>query len=381
MVLWAALALSIVAGLSAGEERAWGEAKGALQVSLVAGPEVPFRGAFQVRAGLRPFDEAVALPPQADVFAWVFVAQDGGDGKKGYFTEKLRIEPAEAWPKELPPAKVIEFKAQDIAATGLYVYRKGIKVLHGYPIMDAPDEKIERAGTLAQILVPGKASLRLMLCLPRDKDRSVLVTSNTVEVLVVAGNAQQAKVAELLKQFDRDAFAAKTAHEAAVKLGPEIVPDLVRAVRLPQRPEYSRLWLATTIADIPGEQSVAALTELLQDPVPGLRGVIAYYGPKQKNDALDKLILTQAKSGRDGQFTAYALLGFMVFRTTVPPELLAAGLESSDPRARSTAVSAIGGSANDFNIARLKTLVKDKDDRVRGAAQKVLEIMEKARKE
>jgi hypothetical protein len=159
------------------------------------------------------------------------------------------------------------------------------------------------------------------------------------------------------------------------------VPELVRAVKVLKRPDYSRLWLATAIADIACENSAAALAELLNDPLPSVRGVVGYHGPKQKNANLDKLIISQAAASHDSSLISYALLGFLVFRDSVPQELLKAGLESSEPQARNAAAGALAASASDFNMQRLRELVKDKDARVSATAKNVLAIMEKARQE
>jgi hypothetical protein len=375
--LWTAL-------LGAGEDQSWGKADGELQISLAAASEVTAGGRFELRMSLKTADvDSVALPAFDTVFAWLFVAQGSDDARKGFFTEKLKFEPAQEWPKQLPPEKPFEFRPQDAAGATVYPFRRGQKMLHGYPIIDAPEEKVVPAGKLAAALTPGKASLRMMFCIPRGSDRPLLLTSNTVQLQVVAPDAAQFSpaVAALLKDFDRDAFGGKAAHEAAVKLGATIVPELVRAVKVQKRPDYSRLWIATAIADIASKDSVAALTELLDDPLPSVRAVVGYHGPKQKNAGLDKLIVSKAATSRDGNLISYALLGFLVFRDSVPPELLKAGLESSDPHARSAAATAISNSASDFNMQRLRQLANDKDERVRTTAKNILAIMEKARQE
>ncbi|MCY3022815.1 MAG: hypothetical protein NTW87_27870 [Planctomycetota bacterium] len=370
--------------LAAGEAQMWGKADGELQISLAMASEVTAGGAFEVRLSIKTADvDSVTLPALDTVFAWLFIAQDSDDGKKGCFTEKLKLEPAQEWPKQLPPEKPLEFKPKDVAGATVYPFHKGQKTVRGYPVIDAPDDKVEPAGKLAAVLTAGKASLRMMFCIPRGNDRPLLLTSNIVQLQVLSPDAAQFSpaVAALLKDFDRDAFGGKTAHASAVKLGAAIVPELVRAVKVQKRPEYSRLWIATAIADIVSANSVAALTELLDDPLPTVRAVVGYHGPKQNNEKLDKLIVSKAATSRDGNFVAYALLGFLVFRNSVPADLLKAGLESDDPKARNTAVSALTNSANDFNIQRLRALANDKDQRVRATAQKVLAIMEKARQE
>ena len=71
---------------------------------------------------------------------------------------------------------------------------------------------------------------------------------------LLATNAHTA-TANLLQKFNRDAWAAQKAHDAAVKIGVSILPDLIAAATERSRPGYARMWLVTAIADIPDKQS------------------------------------------------------------------------------------------------------------------------------
>jgi HEAT repeat protein len=205
------------------------------------------------------------------------------------------------------------------------------------------------------------------------------VASNTVEILVappelnlLSAEARQAFLADLRSRFHRDAWSAMAAHDLAVKLGPAVVPELIEAVNDRTAPDFARMWLATALCDIPDARAVAALGKLLDDGLAGVRQVVGYHGPKQRDGGLDERILAVAQTGKDANYTGLALLGFLVFRGQAPEPLIRASLESEDARTRATAGQALKHHANDFNIERLTGLLKDKDPRVRAMAASLL---------
>ncbi|HEY3319366.1 MAG TPA: HEAT repeat domain-containing protein [Planctomycetota bacterium] len=360
----------------------WGESKGGLQSSLSAG-ELTAGAKFEIRLSLRNQGAAaVTLPAGKDVFGWLFISQQSDEGKKAYFTDKLLVTEGIEWPAELKTDKVVEFKPRDLGEASVYKFEKGLKMSGGYPV--APDGgEFKAAGKLGALMSPGKASGKLFLFFPA-KDAPMLLTSNTFEFEITSPDltklspeARKTVVKELLAQFDRDPFGGKAAHERAVKLGKQIVPDLVAAMK-EKRPDHSRMWIATTIADIPCPEATAECIALLQDPQSDLRSVIAYHGVKQNDPKLDAALLAAGKKAKGEGFVAYGLLGFMCFRGTVPPEFLEVGLESTDPRARSTVVNVLAGAASEYNVARLKQLTHDKEPRIRATAQKVLDAMNTA---
>ena len=205
------------------------------------------------------------------------------------------------------------------------------------------------------------------------------MTSNSVEFLVgppdfkaLSPEARQAFIADLMKQFDRDAWSGQQAHNTAVRLGAEVLPAVLAAAFEKDRPEPARLWLATTLADIRDPRSAEALIKLLDDPLEGVRSVVAFHGPKQESADLDKAIIAKVRGGGQPGLAAWAILGFLVHRGSAPEEVLKAGLESDDPRARAAVAEALARHASDENVARLIALLGDKDERVRGAAAAVL---------
>ena len=181
--------------------------------------------------------------------------------------------------------------------------------------------------------------------------------------------------AGLLQKFNRNAWAAQKAHDEAVRIGAPILPDLIAAAAERTRPASARMWLVTAIADIADPQSVSALVTLLDDPDADIRAVAGYFGPKQKSAPLDQAIIAKAGAAQNARFTAYALLGFLTFRGEAPEGLLKAGLESDDPRARTTAAQALATMASESSKSRLQALLQDKDERVRTTARKALDAM------
>jgi HEAT repeat protein len=235
------------------------------------------------------------------------------------------------------------------------------------------------AGKLGKLLASGKAVAKFTVCLPVAGANPVLVSTNKADFLVgtpdlktLSPEARKAFEADLLKQFDRDAWSGSQAHDAAVQLGKEALPVLIAAASEAGRPPHARLWLTTALCDIQDERAVDALIKLLDDPAGGVRSVVAYHGPKQKSARLDKAIVDKARSGKNPGVAVWALMGFMVNRGTAPEEVLKASLESSDPRARAQAAEQLAQSANEDSISRLAALATDKDERVRSTAVSML---------
>jgi hypothetical protein len=367
------LCLVLAGAAFAADADAWGEAKNGLQISLKPRGDAAVGGKVVFDVTLRNAG-AVPAPLGAgkDVFAWLFVAQKGSE-RGPVFTDKLFPAAKRAdWPEALEPEKTLEFGAVEFSTVPAHPYESQ-KMVRGYPVAD--EGELAAAGPLNGALIAGPVKARLMFFIARP-DGPALLVSNTLDLQIAPAKVTATgTTAELLKQFDRDAFAAKKAHDDAVKLGKKVLPDLIAAANQPKRPDYSRLWLATAVADIPDDTAAQALIGLLADPNGGVRCVVAYHGVKQKSAKLDAAILARAKTDKDPGFTAYALLGFMVHRNRVPPELLKTGLESDDARARAAAVQALAGMASDYNRERLNALLKDPDAQVRATAKKVLDAM------
>ena len=239
------------------------------------------------------------------------------------------------------------------------------------------------AGRLTELLWPGKAVAKFTLCLRGFGERPLAVVSNSLELDVAPpaiesldAKAREAFVARLLDQFDRDAWAAEQAHDTAVRIGKDLLPRLIAAAEDQRRPGFSRMWLATALADIRDPSAAEALVRLLADRSQGVRRVAAYHGPKQADAGLDEAIIRSAAGSSDGGLVALALLGFLVFRGTAPEAIVKAGLDSDEPRARAAATEALATRRNHLTVERLAALLKDKDERVRRTAAAVLGRMD-----
>jgi hypothetical protein len=365
----------------------WGESKAGLQTSLAMEGDPAVGGKLVFHLAMRNVGtEPVKLGQASELACWLAVAQGSGDARKMLYSEKvLPARDLADWPMELKAGKVIQFRPIDLSASSAFSSESARELLTSYISGKAPDNPPKSVGKLSEVFSPGKAVARMTLYVPRPGEKAVVVNSNALDLSfapprlsALSAEARKALVGDLLKKFDRDAFGGMAAHGTAVRLGKEIVPDLVKAVAEKSRPDYSRMWIATAIADIPDAKSAAALVDLLEDPLGGVRQVVAYHGPKQRNEKLDKAIIEKAKTLKEDGFTAMALLGFMVFRNSVPQELVKAGLDSDDPKARATAAKALTGLASDYNVSRLRELARDPDPRVRETARKVLEAISPA---
>jgi hypothetical protein len=368
----------------------WGPPSGGLLLSLGLEGDVSVGGRVRVNVSLKTAGGgSVALPPAKDVFGWVLVAQSTPGSKKAFYSERIPVAAGGApWPAELSGDAVLALKSLDLTAVTVYSPQgaeESRKLLMAYVsaaqsgAAPASADLPRPAGKMGQVLLPGRAMAKFTLCLPMAGAAPVLVTSAATDILVgppdlkgLPAEARQAFLADLLKQFDRDAWSGQQAHDTAVRLGPEVLPQILEAAKEQKRPAHARLWLATALADIRDERSVDALIQLLDDPMGGVRSVVAYHGPKQNSPRLDKAIIAKVQASKDGLLAAWAMKGFMVHRGTVPEEVLAAGLESDDPRTRATVAEALARHAGDYDTARLVALLEDKNERVRGTAAAML---------
>jgi HEAT repeat protein len=226
----------------------------------------------------------------------------------------------------------------------------------------------------------GAANVRLTLLLPQEEGRTEGLNSNVVEVKVnprplvkMTPEARKEYVADLMRQFDKDEWSAQKAHDQAVALGKDLVPDLIPAAKDRKRPTYARMWLTTALADIRDEQSAGALEDLLDDRDAEVVCVVGYHGAKQRSDRLDDVITRKVEKGKDNRFAAYAILGYIVFRGTAPDELMKLTLDSNDPGVRRTLSMALKNHASDFNMSRLTEFLSDTNENVRISSARMLQ--------
>lgn len=330
---------------------------------------------------------AVGLGEKPEAIGWAFVMLGAGQTRAAYYTEPLTLPAKTTWPKALGSKGRLDLPAMDLAKVKVYPYVRGVKIVDGYPRQDETARK--SPGTLGDVLRADSLVVRVVVVVPRSGGRSAVLSSNTAKTDVdppawkdLSRARQAAYTRELLKRFDKDAWSGQQAHHAAVKVGPPLVPALIEAAKETKRPAHSRMWLTTALADIRDKRAGEALSDLLADKAAGVRYVVAYHGPKQRSKTLDAAILKAATAGKaEVRLQSFALLGFLVHRGTVPETLVAASLESGDPKVRATAARALSKRASETNLRRLVALLGDDDARVAATAAKVLGAMGSRRRD
>jgi len=358
----------------------WGPPSAGLVSALAVEGDVRVGGSFGIRLSLRSAaGQTIGLPPAGEAFGWVVIGQSLGDSKRVYYSEKVRMAGA-AWPGELGGGGIVSLGPFDLSAATVFPSKAARSLLTAYLSGKDDADLPKAAGKLNAVLVAGRATAKFILCLPHEGEKPMLVTSAVVPVTIgppdmasLKPDAREQFLSDLMKQFNRNPWAGKQAHDTCVQLGKEVLPHVLKAAFETGRPSHARLWLTTTLADIRDPRSARALITLLDDPAGGIRNVVAYHGVKQRSDRLDKALLAKVKaSDATSPLAAWTLLGFMVHRSTVPEEVLKAGLESDDPRARGTAAEVLAAHASETNIRRLVALLADASERVRGVAARML---------
>jgi len=359
----------------------WGPPASGLAAAIALEGEATVGGKLAVRLALRSAaGQTIGLPPAASAFGWIVIVQTLGDARKSVYSGKVPMASAgAAWPAEIKAGDVLRLGPFDLSAAKAYPGKVARQLLTAYV---SGDDSVmpEAGGTVSKAIEAGRAVAKFILCLPREGEKPTLVTSGALEIDVgppdlgsLEAKARQAYLDGLLKQFDRNPWAGQQAHDTCVRLGSEVLERVIAAAFETSRPGPARLWLATTLADIRDPRAVDALVRLLDDPDAGVTYVVAYHGVKQQSPKLDQAVVAKVKAApADSMLAAWALLGFMVHRGSVPDDVLAAGIESPDPRARTTVAEALAQHASDYNLQRLAGLLADTNERVRGTAAAML---------
>ncbi len=377
-------AILIAAACAAGGEKdadqtgqpAWGPAKMGLQLAAAPKNGTRVGGTFTFEAAMRNSAVgAVRLPAAEKVFGWMIFQQ----AHDQYFTARIDVaKGVKTWPPTLADGEKIAFPPFRVGEIAAYGFERGVKFISEYAA--GRELEMKPAGPVNEVLRGGTVNARLYLYL-ESGDRKLLLKSAPLQVMVappdfntLTPQAQQRFVNELLARFDSDPWSGKGAFEASTAVGRPIIEHLVKAAGEKKRPDHSRAWLVTAVCAIRDEKAVDALVTFLDDPA--VRTIVAYHGPKQRSDRLDAAITAKAAEVKDARFTAYALMGYITFARTVPRKLLKLGLDSDDPRARSSAVSALKTCGGGHETLRsLAAALEDKEPRVRSAAARVMGVI------
>jgi hypothetical protein len=313
----------------------WGEARESVQTGLATTGDAVLGSPLPLKCLIRNEGVPVTLK---GAFAWLLVAQ----GKeKAFFSQKIPLEvPGDG---KLPGAQTVEV-ALKLAGKQGFPYRKDMVIVEGYATA-APGEDAPAAAGLLETLVPaGKVRIKCMVYLP-GAGHPLLLMSNRLDVAVgdppldkLTAEARTALADGLIAQFRANEYASMAAHDRSLKLGTGITPDLIAAIADAQQPEFAKMWLATTLIDLRDGRAVDTLLGLLKDGSGGERYVIAYHGPKMKDEKLDAEISRLAQQGKDPLFSAWAARGFATAgqetKSAAVVESLVAALDKPGDEAR-----------------------------------------------
>jgi len=365
--------------------RNWGPVKAGLALSAEVIGDVRRGSPAVLSVALRNSGGiAGGLCDRKDAVAWLILKTAPANGTVGKYYFSGRVFPGSMkgsarWPESLASGRQFELGAMDFGDVALHPYSKGVKFLSHH--LTGKGDIPAAEGKLRDVLVVGKVSMQYMLYLQRKDDAPVVLKSAFVTLDIgppdlkkLSASARKAFVDELIAGFYGDPFAGRNSHGLAVRLGGDILDDLLAAAKNPKVKGGGRMWLVTALADIRDKRSASMLVKLIDEP--GSVGhVVAYHGPKQRDAALDEVIIARASKSKDPRMAALAMLGFMVFRGKAPGRLLDAGVNSDDPRVRSTVVAALSKTASIENVRGLVLLMKDTEPRIRSAVARALGAM------
>jgi hypothetical protein len=327
------------------------------------GPDFVPGGKFPMRLGLD--NQHAAAADFKGAFVWVFVAAGKG---VGYYTEAI---PLGKYLKngKLPGESTTQI-AVDLADLEVYPYARDVALKDGYPAA-----QVKSSGRLTKLLPVGVVRMRCMVYLPATE---TLVQGNTVKVtlgeptLSALDPAQRkALVDGLLAGFHGDPYAGDAAHKRALRLGPELLPDLLTAMDDPALSDAGKQWLAASVCDL-GAGNADAVRKLTQWLNKGQAAtVIAYYGPRVKSPALDAAILGVAR--KDAGVASWAARGYAGRNDAkVRADLTAQVLADGDAVARGNLAEGLVVHPGPDEIAALTKLLADTSAPVRIAAAKAI---------
>ena len=316
----------------------WGKEEAGVRVSLATGATVVAGGNVQVVVTA----ENNGAEPAAtkDAFIWLLIAQ-GKD--KAYLTARIKMtdakEGAGALGDSLAAGKsaVLTF---ELGTAEAFAYAAEAKIKDGYPELKDP-----AVGKLADVISPGKAKAKVMLFLPGKP----LVSSAALELAIgepelakLTGAAREKYLADLLAGFSKDEFAAKNAHDRAVKAGKELTPELIKALQTRNvLPPYGRMWVTATLCDLGDVRASAVLIAVLKSG-DSSAAVVAYHGWKMQDKPLHDAI--DAAAAKTPLLAAWAARGSQEFAKTRRPELIGAviaALDKADDKTKAALVESL----------------------------------------
>ncbi len=360
--------------------RQWGRSKAGLAVSAASADEWSLTRTMKLNLAVRNTGIVPgSLGGKEQLFAYLLIAQKSNV----YYTEKIKPAGGIAkWTGKLDPAKTLQMPTFDIAGLKVFSYMRGLKVKDGYPVQIVGGEVRSRlaAGKVADVLRPGPVKVKCVMYLDREAEGTLLLEGKMIKVSLGVGDfsrlpEQRRKrlLADLSARMKKDAFSAKAACMDAVRMGVPAISTLAKVVHDARAKDFARMWAATALAGIGGKDAADVLIECLTDKTAGVRYVAAYHGLRAKNARFDKALNERAIGGKDPMLTAWAIMGYLKFRKSVPPALLIAGVNSPQPKARAAVVETIaGGKPDRSHLPILRKLLGDDNAMIRRRAARAI---------
>ncbi len=371
---------STPATTTAPAQRQWGRSKAGLSVSASSAGEWNLTGTMKLDLAVRNTGIVPgSLGGKEQLFAYLLIAQKSNV----YYTEKVLPAGGIAkWTGKIDPAKMLQMPAFDIAGLKVFSYMRGLKIKDGYPAQIVAGEVRARlpAGKVADVLRPGPVRLKCVMYLDRGPEGTLQLEGRMIRITLGVGDfsrlpEQRRKrlLADLSARMKKDAFSAKSACADAVRMGSPAVPVLAKVVHDARAKDFARMWALTALAGIGGKEASGVLIESLTDSASGVRHVAAYHGLRAKNAKFDKALNKRAIGGKDPMLTAWAIMGYLKFRKSVPPALLAAGVNSPQWKARAAVVETIShGKPDRSHLRILRKLLGDDKAMIRQRAARAI---------
>jgi len=174
----------------------WGQAQAGLSVSLqcqraVAGERLILR--LQVR---NESPDSISL---AEATGFLLLVESR---EKAYYSEKIELAKEKTWPARLASGKTAQI-VLDLSDRHALAFRKGLKIVEGYPAPAKDEAAPDAAGTFGALLPQASLMAQWMLTLPIEKPPLILksnaltVQPDAPDLAKLSPEARKAWVADL----------------------------------------------------------------------------------------------------------------------------------------------------------------------------------------
>ena len=356
--------------------REWGRPNAGLSASAAAVGGWVFASPLKLDFALRNTGQVRAtLPGPKHLFGYLLI----GQGKSAHYTEKIfHAAGTRLLAAGLASGNELRLPAVDVGKLKAYSYMRHLELVDGYPahvVDDKPQPQVA-AGKLGEVLRPGPVRVRYVVYLDRGREGPLRLIGGVLKLPRWLGDSkrlsaelQRQVLDDLNERMRRDAWGASLACADAIRIGTPAIPAVARLARAGTAKDFTKLWAATALCGIGGAEVEETLIELLADTTAAMRHVVAYHGLRARSKKVEGAIMTRALGGKDPMVTAWAIMGYLKFRKTVPEALLAAGLKSEQWKVRAAVVETVTrGNPNRSHLPILRRLVQDEHPPIRQKA-------------